>query len=90
MSRVQENKRRIHPQLVGRAANGVCEDRKPYGTRPGEAEVINRILSLRASGTAMDTIAETLNAEGVAPRSDTAWYGSSVRNVLIRSGAMAS
>jgi DNA invertase Pin-like site-specific DNA recombinase len=31
-----------------RAANGVCEGRKPYGTRPGEAEVISRILSLRA------------------------------------------
>jgi hypothetical protein len=30
----------------------------------------------------MDTIAETLNAEGVAPRSGAAWYGSSVRNIL--------
>jgi hypothetical protein len=38
----------------------------------------------------MDTLADTLNAEGVGPRSGTAWYGSSVRNVLIRSGAMAS
>jgi hypothetical protein len=38
----------------------------------------------------MDTIAETLNVEGVAPRSGTAWYGSSVGNVLIRSGAMSS
>jgi hypothetical protein len=38
----------------------------------------------------MDTIAETLNAEGAAPRNGTAWYGSSVRNVLVRSGAMAS
>jgi hypothetical protein len=32
--------------------------------RPGEAEVIARILSLRAVGAAMDTIAETLNVEG--------------------------
>jgi hypothetical protein len=38
----------------------------------------------------MDTIAETLNSAGIAPRSGTAWYGSSVRNVLIGSGAMAS
>jgi hypothetical protein len=37
----------------------------------------------------MDTIAERLNAENITPRSGTAWYGSSVRNVLIRSGAMA-
>jgi DNA invertase Pin-like site-specific DNA recombinase len=73
-----------------RTSEGRCEGRKPYGTRPGEAQVINRILSLRASGTAMDTIAETLNAEAVAPRSGTAWYGSSVRNVLVRSRALTS
>jgi DNA invertase Pin-like site-specific DNA recombinase len=77
-------------RIRARAANGVCEGRKPYGTRTGEAEVIDRILSLRASGTAMDTIAERLNSEGITPRSGTAWYGSSVRNVLIRSGKMGS
>lgn len=70
-----------------RAATGACEGRKPYGTRPGEAEVIKRILSLRDAGMAMDTIAETLNAEGIAPRSGSQWYGSSVRNVLLRSAA---
>jgi DNA invertase Pin-like site-specific DNA recombinase len=67
-----------------KAATGHCEGRKPYGARPGESEVIERIQSLRASGMAMDTIAETLNAEGVSPRSGSAWYGSSVRNVLGR------
>jgi hypothetical protein len=38
----------------------------------------------------MDTIAETLNAEGVVPRSGSQWYASSVRNVLIGSGALAA
>jgi DNA invertase Pin-like site-specific DNA recombinase len=67
-----------------RTSEGRCEGRKPYGTRPGEAQVIDRILSLRASGTALDTIAETLNAEGISPRSGLQWYGSSVRNILMR------
>jgi DNA invertase Pin-like site-specific DNA recombinase len=67
-----------------KAATGVCEGRKPYGTRAGEAKVIEQILSLRQAGVAMDTIAETLNSEGVKPRSGGQWYGSSVRNVLLR------
>jgi DNA invertase Pin-like site-specific DNA recombinase len=67
-----------------RAKEGHCEGRKPYGARQGEAEVIERIRGLRGAGMAMDTIAETLNAEGVSPRSGSAWYGSSVRNVLGR------
>ena len=33
---------------------------------------------------AIDTIAETLNSEGVKPRSGGKWYGSSVSNVLKR------
>jgi hypothetical protein len=42
------------------------------------------ILTLRQAGAAMDTIAETLNAEGVAPRSGGQWYGSTVRNILLQ------
>jgi DNA invertase Pin-like site-specific DNA recombinase len=67
-----------------KAATGSCEGRKPYGSRPGESEVIERIRVLRAAGMAIDTIAETLNAEGTKPRSGSQWYGSSVRNVLLR------
>jgi hypothetical protein len=44
----------------------------------------NRIRKLRASGMAIDTIAETLNADAIAPRKGSQWYGSSVRNVLLR------
>jgi DNA invertase Pin-like site-specific DNA recombinase len=67
-----------------RATDGHCEGRKPYGARPGEAETVVRIQSLRDAGMAMDTIAETLNAEGTKPRKGSQWYGSSVRNVLLR------
>ena len=62
-----------------RARAGSCEGRKPFGVRNGEKWTIGRILSLRASGMAIDTIAETLNAEGIRPRSGKLWYGSSVR-----------
>jgi site-specific DNA recombinase len=74
-------------RIRAKAANGVCEGRKPYGTRPGEVQVIERIRSLRDTGMAIDTIAETLNAEGIKPRSGSQWYGSSVRNVLMRATA---
>lgn len=56
-----------------RARTGVCEGRKPYGERKGERRVIDRILALRAAGEAMDTIAETLNNEGLRPRSGRQW-----------------
>ena len=74
-------------RIRAKAVNGVCEGRKPYGTRPGDSEIIERILALRDAGMAMDTIAETLNAESIAPRSGSQWYGSSVRNVLLRAAA---
>lgn len=72
-----------------RASTGSCEGRKPYGSRDGEAKVISRILALRKVGAAMDTIAETLNVEGVAARSSGQWYGSTVRNILLRKAAAA-
>lgn len=67
-----------------RAKTGVCEGRKPYGAHKGERRIIDRILALRETGAAMDTIADTLNGEGLKPRSGRQWYGSSVRNVLLR------
>jgi DNA invertase Pin-like site-specific DNA recombinase len=55
-------------RIRAKAVNGTCEDRKPYGARPGEDQVIERIMALRAKGTAMDTIAETLLLAGVIVR----------------------
>jgi DNA invertase Pin-like site-specific DNA recombinase len=48
-----------------RAAKGYCEGRKPYGYRPGEAEVVARILRLRRDGVVLEKIADQLNAEAV-------------------------
>ena len=63
---------------------GTCEGRKPYGARDGEAYIIELIRSRRDGGMTMDKIAETLNDVGHKPRSGKKWYGSSVRNVLLR------
>jgi len=71
-----------------RAKTGRCEGRKPYGELEGETEVVKRIVALRRAGTAIDTIAETLNAEGVQSRGKQGkggkWHGSTIRNVLMR------
>ena len=67
-----------------RTRTGSCEGRKSYGERKGERRTIDRILALRSAGMAMDTIAATLNSEELKPRSGQRWYGSSVRNVLLR------
>ena len=72
-----------------RKSTGSCEGRKPYGSRDGEAKVISRILALRKAGAAMDTIADTLNVERLAARSGGQWYGSTVRNILLREAAVA-
>ena len=67
-----------------KAATGHCEGRKPYGHRPGEQAIIERILALRKAGTALDAIADTLNSEGIAPRAGGKWYGSAVNNIVRR------
>jgi DNA invertase Pin-like site-specific DNA recombinase len=70
-----------------KARTGRCEGSKPFGASEGHRPVIDRILSLRASGMAVDVIAETLNTEGHKSKTGGKWYGSSVRNVLLREQA---
>jgi DNA invertase Pin-like site-specific DNA recombinase len=67
---------------------GHCEGRKPYGTRPGEAEVIARMNALRYDGLAVNKIAATLNSEGLRPRAGQKWYSTSVYRVLKAAGAL--
>lgn len=65
-----------------KAKDGRCEGRKPYGFRQGEAEVVERMKELRASGLAFDRIAEQLNAEAIRPRNGARWWGKSINNTL--------
>jgi DNA invertase Pin-like site-specific DNA recombinase len=67
-----------------RSKTGRCEGRKPYGTRAGEPEVINRMLQLQREGLGFDRIAVALNRAGIKPRSGRAWYGPVVNHILRR------
>lgn len=64
-------------RLRQRRMNGRCEGRKPYGTKPGEAAVLERMRQLarkprRAKRLSLDAIAAQLNAEGLPTRSGKA------------------
>lgn len=65
-----------------RSVDGRCEGRKPYGSRPGESEVVERMRTLRKQGLALDKIAESLNAERLMPRAGKMWYPTSVQRIL--------
>ena len=67
-----------------KARTGRCEGSKAFGSLDYHRPVIERILTLRGAGMAVDTIAETLNVEGLKSKTGGKWYGSSVRNVILR------
>jgi DNA invertase Pin-like site-specific DNA recombinase len=65
-----------------RQREGRCEGRKPFGTRPGEQQVLDRIQALAAKVNYSE-IAETLNSEGVATRANGR-YAATVSRILAR------
>jgi len=72
-----------------RTKAGKCEGRKAYGERPGEAEIVDRILQLRRKPVkgerlSFQAIADTLNADGVATRQGGAWRPSTIQNICAR------
>jgi DNA invertase Pin-like site-specific DNA recombinase len=69
-----------------KAKTGRCEGRKPYGATEGEQAIIARMKELRASGTAYDRIAATLNNEGIPTRTPgKRWHGFAVNQILNKS-----
>jgi len=67
-----------------KAREGRCEGRKPYGFYPGEAAIVDRMKALRAEGLSFYKIAQTLNAEGVKPRSGERWHGRAIDRIIQR------
>jgi DNA invertase Pin-like site-specific DNA recombinase len=72
-----------------RLKHGRCEGRKPFGTFPGEAEIVERIKDMRrkprkGERLSFVAIAELLNQEGVPTRSGKPWRPSTVGNILGR------
>jgi DNA invertase Pin-like site-specific DNA recombinase len=71
-----------------RVKTGRCEGRKPFGTRSGESEVIDRMKALREGGMAVDKIAVALNAEHAKPRASERWHPTSVYRILKAADAL--
>lgn len=76
-------------RLRKRRATGQCEGRKPFGTKPGEAETVELMRRLRrkprgGERLSFDAIAARLNAEGMATRTGKAWAGATVCGILKR------
>lgn len=46
------------------------------------------MTKMRQQGTAVDTIAETLNTEGIKPRAGQKWYANSVYRILKAAGPL--
>ncbi len=73
-----------------RRDKGRCEGRKPFGTRPGESQVLDRIKQLRrkprkGKRLSYAKIADQLNAEGQPTRTGRPWAPGSVHAILSRS-----
>lgn len=66
-----------------------CEGRKPYGSRPGEAVVVARIRELHRKPhngprRSLQSIADTLNAEGVPTRTGKPWSKQTLHGIIGR------
>jgi len=51
-----------------KARTGRSEGRKPFGSRPGERAILDRVQALRSEGLTFGAITKRLNAEGVRTR----------------------
>src|SRR5207249_5275291 len=67
-----------------RQQSGSCEGRKPYGSRPGEREVIERMFHHYDLGSGYGGIANALNNEGLRQRNGNLWSVNTVRRILLR------
>ncbi len=68
---------------------GRCEGRKPFGTRPGESAIVERMRALSHKSPGGDRlgpyeIAARLNQEGLPSRTGKPWSGPVVRRILAR------
>ena len=69
-------------------ATGQCEGRKPFGEKPGEANTIELMRSLRRKreGKRMSfaRIADALNEREIPTRTGARWHTTTVQNILSR------
>lgn len=64
------------------AQNGKCEGQHAFGAQPGEAAILERMLTLRRQPATCAKIADLLNAEGLATRKGGRWHRGTVAKIL--------
>ena len=67
-----------------RRKHGRCEGPKPFGSKPGEAQVVARIKSLREQKLTFAAIVNALNSEGIPTRTGARWSITLVKRVADR------
>lgn len=72
-----------------RVATGRCEGRKPYGSTPAEAAIIDRIRELHRKPhgeprRSLQAIADVLNAENVPTRTGKPWSKQTLHGIIGR------
>ena len=72
-----------------RRRSGRCEGRKPFGTRPGESDTLERIRQLHRKPVGMprrslQDIADQLNLEGRPTRTGKPWAKGTVHQLIAR------
>ena len=68
-----------------------AEGRKPYGQKPGEEPIRQRMIDMRAQGTYYEEIANTFNSEGVPCRmahKGKKWSASTIQKILTRKSSI--
>lgn len=69
---------------AARIRSGKKEGRKPYGTKPGEAEVLENMKYDRDHGMSLEAITTSLNVLKIKPRQGARWHKTAVRRILAR------
>ena len=72
---------------AARIRSGKKEGRKPYGTKPGEAEILSTMKAWARNGISCQQIADTMNQQGMKPRAGKRWHKTAVQRILSREKA---
>jgi DNA invertase Pin-like site-specific DNA recombinase len=67
-----------------RARGERCEGKMPFGTKPGEDDVLKSMIQMRRDGASYENIALALNRTKTPTRMGGRWYGASVAKILTR------
>ena len=72
---------------AARIRSGKKEGRKPYGTKPGESEILSTMKAWARNGISCQQIADTMNQQGRKPRAGKRWHKTAVQRILSREKA---